>query len=132
MPPTRSRTSQLSTGSTGFHTSGRRTPYQSLVDLLRLELASAGYIEMLTLDVVLPIPDTELGASNARRLVALHAADTNGFEIIHGLVDRVMGSVQLCPDDRYASNSLTTEELASRKRITCPERVYSVEPSDDH
>ena len=41
-------------------------------------------------DVVLQDPHHEVGARNERRLCAVFCGMTSGFEIIHGLVDRVM------------------------------------------
>lgn len=41
-------------------------------------------------DVVLLDPATDVGARNVRRLSAVYTGNTDGFEIIHGLVDRVM------------------------------------------
>lgn len=40
-------------------------------------------------DVVLRNDTTEVGAHNSRRLCAVYANKSAGFEIIHGLVDRV-------------------------------------------
>ena len=74
---------------------------------------------------------TEVGASNARRLVAVYAANNAGFGIIHGLVDRVMACVQICPEEKYALNSLTADEYNSMKKIARAERVYRVAPTDD-
>ncbi|GAQ81384.1 Phenylalanyl-tRNA synthetase class IIc beta subunit [Klebsormidium nitens] len=44
-------------------------------------------------DVVLLDDQHEVGARNERRLVALHSNLTSGFEVIHGLVDRVLEMV---------------------------------------
>lgn len=41
-------------------------------------------------DVVLADPDTEVGARNERRMVAINCNKSAGFEIVHGLLDRVM------------------------------------------
>ena len=41
-------------------------------------------------DVVLPSPDSATGSSNARRLAAVYVARESGFEIIHGLLNRLM------------------------------------------
>eukprot|EP00245_Coleochaete_scutata_P007775 TRINITY_DN23538_c0_g1_i1.p1 TRINITY_DN23538_c0_g1~~TRINITY_DN23538_c0_g1_i1.p1 ORF type:complete len:598 (-),score=118.03 TRINITY_DN23538_c0_g1_i1:79-1872(-) len=41
-------------------------------------------------DIVLLDQTTDVGARNHRRLVALYCGSTSGFEVIHGLVDRVM------------------------------------------
>ena len=41
-------------------------------------------------DVVLPTPDSSTGSTNSRRLAAVHVARESGFEIIHGLLNRLM------------------------------------------
>lgn len=41
-------------------------------------------------DVVLADPDTEVGARNERRLCAVNCNKSAGFEVVHGLLDRVM------------------------------------------
>jgi phenylalanyl-tRNA synthetase beta chain len=81
-------------------------------------------------DVVLPTAN-DIGAANARRLVALYAGNSAGFEQIHGLVDRVMTCVQIQPEDAYAANSLTLEEIADRKRVARPDVVYFVRSGTD-
>jgi len=42
------------------------------------------------LDVILQTDSNDVGARNERRLCAVHCAMSSGFEIIHGLLDRVM------------------------------------------
>lgn len=78
-------------------------------------------------DVVIP-SDNEIGARNARRLVAVHSAYTAGFEVIHGLVDRILTCVQIRPEDAYAAHSLTPQEIADRKRVGKAGVVYVVRP----
>lgn len=46
-------------------------------------------------DVVLRDNSSDTGARNCRRLVATYMGPTAGFEIIHGLVDRIMSLVQV-------------------------------------
>lgn len=41
-------------------------------------------------DVILLSDERDVGARNERRLVAVHCARESGFEIIHGLLNRVM------------------------------------------
>ena len=48
-------------------------------------------------DVVHLDATNDVGASNTRRLVALYTGPTAGFEIIHGLVDRVMMLLEVAP-----------------------------------
>lgn len=174
-------------------TVGAPLPINSFTDLLRAEIARAGYVEMLThglcstaenfthlrrpvgpavslsnpanieyevvrttllpgalktlafnksishrdgvklfeiSDVVL-VDDNEIGCRNARRLVGLFASHSSGFEVIHGLVDRVMTGVQIQPEGGYAANSLTGEEIGDLKRIAREGLVYFVKPSSD-
>jgi phenylalanyl-tRNA synthetase beta chain len=41
-------------------------------------------------DCVVLDPDTEVGARNVRKAAALFCGATSGFEVVHGLVDRLM------------------------------------------
>ncbi len=41
-------------------------------------------------DVVMLAPDKEVGSKNQRQLVAVHCSKDSGFEVIHGLLNRVM------------------------------------------
>lgn len=41
-------------------------------------------------DVILRVDTAEVGACNNRRLCAVYANKSAGFEIIHGLIDRVL------------------------------------------
>ena len=170
-------------------TTGRATPLNSFSDLLRDEVARAGYVEVLTHglcrldeqfdklrhadgkdtcvtllnpaseefqivrtsllvgalktlqcaksqsmkeglklfevnDVVTRDNNEDVGARNTRHLVATYTGATAGFEIIHGLMDRVMTCAQIAPTLAYAGNSL--------KGYTASQgRQYSVEPVDD-
>lgn len=170
-------------------TTGRATPLNSFSDLLRDEVARAGYVEVLTHglcrldeqfdklrhtdgketcvtllnpaseefqivrtsllvgalktlqcakaqsmkeglklfevnDVVTRDNNEDVGARNTRHLVATYTGATAGFEVIHGLMDRVMTCAQIAPTLAYAGNSL--------KGYTASQgRQYSVEPVDD-
>ena len=46
-----------------------------------------------------------MGAKNIRKLCAVYAGLTSGFEIIHGLVDRIMTLSEVAPEPEYVSNS---------------------------
>lgn len=81
-------------------------------------------------DVVLPT-ENEIGCKNARRLVALYASYSSGFEITHGIADRIMTCAQIQPEEGYAANSLTPEELADLKRVARRGVAYFVRPSAD-
>ncbi len=57
-------------------------------------------------DVVLRDELTDTGAKNERHIVAAYAGLTAGFEIIHGLVDRIMGVLQIAPCENYTRDSI--------------------------
>lgn len=66
-------------------------------------------------DVVLPddqhvMTETIVGAKNSRRICAVYAGPTSGFEIIHGLVDRVMTLSEVAPEKEYVQNSTKGDE----------------------
>jgi phenylalanyl-tRNA synthetase beta chain len=170
---------------------GASLPINRVTDLLRLEIANAGYMEMLThglcskaenftklrrptgpavsldnpanaeyevvrttllpgalktlahnksishkdgvklfeiREIVVPA-DIELGAKNVRKLVGMHAGHRAGFEIIHGLVDRVLTALQICPEDGYASNSLSASDIEDFKRVGRTGLEYTVRAS---
>lgn len=46
-------------------------------------------------DVVLRDPEVEVGARNERHLCALYCNKSAGFEIIHGLLDRMMNQLEI-------------------------------------
>lgn len=46
-------------------------------------------------DVVLLDPESECGARNERRLGAIYCNKSAGFQVIHGLLDRVMQMLQV-------------------------------------
>lgn len=58
--------------------------------------------------------DTVVGARNLRRVAAVYAGPTSGFEIVHGLVDRILTLCEVRPEDSYAGNSARDEEEAFR------------------
>ncbi|NWH79617.1 SYFB ligase, partial [Piaya cayana] len=50
-------------------------------------------------DIVVKDPSTDVGARNCRHLCAVYYNKTPGFEIIHGLLDRVMQLLEVPPDE---------------------------------
>ncbi|KAL1564804.1 phenylalanine--tRNA ligase [Salvia divinorum] len=72
-------------------------------------------------DVVLLDEKKDVGASNRRKLAALHCGSTSGFELIHGLVDRIMevlGTPFVSPGDKtgyYIESSNEPEYLKGRQ-----------------
>jgi phenylalanyl-tRNA synthetase beta chain len=64
-------------------------------------------------DVVLQDPAHDIGARNERRLCAVYCAQSSGFEIIHGLLDRIMLmlNVPLAKDSKQAGYHIRPSEL---------------------
>ena len=70
---------------------------------------TAGFKLFEISDVVLPddqhvVCETRVGTKNARRVCAVYAGKTSGFEIIHGLVDRIMTLTEVAPDAEYVAS----------------------------
>lgn len=82
-------------------------------------------------DVVLMDDKDDIGARNERHIVALYSSLTSGFEIIHGLTDKIMNAVQIQPEAAYGASSLTREEIEARRRVARPNLCYYVRPCDD-
>lgn len=66
-------------------------------------------------DIVLPddehvVTKTIVGAKNVRKVCAVYAGPTSGFEIIHGLVDRIMTLTEVAPEEEYIKNSAKGQE----------------------
>ncbi|KAL3817245.1 hypothetical protein ACHAXA_009532 [Cyclostephanos tholiformis] len=75
-------------------------------------------------DVVLPDDvhvDTEtvVGARNTRRVCATYSGRTSGFEVIHGLVDRIMALCEVSPTEEYVGTSGT-----AHVKVHCREGWY--------
>jgi len=73
-------------------------------------------------DVVLKAKEKDVGARNQRRLGALYYAKTPGFEIIHGLLDRIMQVLE-------AHFVLQTAEIPKDKRDKSI--IYHLESRND-
>jgi len=73
--------------------------------------------------------ESKVGARNSRRLAAVYAGPTSGFEIIHGLVDRVMQLSEVCPEKEYIENSLKGDE--EKYRVTREGLFYTIRESED-
>ena len=84
-------------------------------------------------DVVLPdsthtLLDTIVGAKNVRHICAIYAGPTSGFEIIHGLVDRIMSLCEVCPEDEYIKNSARGDE--EKYRVVKEGWFYTIQGDD--
>lgn len=82
-------------------------------------------------DIVIPTNNNEIGARNVRKIVALYSSYTAGFEIIHGLVDKIMTCIQIKPEKNYASNSLTKDEYNDLERVSRNDIVYTIQSCND-
>jgi phenylalanyl-tRNA synthetase beta chain len=87
-------------------------------------------------DVVLPddqhvVAETIVGAKNRRKICAVYAGPTSGFEIIHGLVDRIMTLCEVAPEQAYIENSAKGPE--EKYRISREGWIYTITelPADD-
>ena len=100
---------------------------------------TAGFKLFEISDVVLPddkyvMTETIVGAKNARRLCAVYAGPTSGFEIIHGLVDRIMTLTEVGPAAAYIRQS--SSKSASQKdeesyRVAKEGWEYTISPLDE-
>jgi phenylalanyl-tRNA synthetase beta chain len=82
-------------------------------------------------DIVLPddtfvFTDTIVGAKNRRKICAVYAGPTSGFEIIHGLVDRIMTLSEVAPEQAYVENSAKGPE--EKFRISRAGWIYTITP----
>jgi phenylalanyl-tRNA synthetase beta chain len=72
---------------------------------------------------------TVIGAKNIRRICAVYAGPTSGFEIIHGLVDRIMTLCEVCPEEDYIKNSSRGEE--EKYRVVKEGWYYTISSLDE-
>lgn len=84
-------------------------------------------------DIVLPdstdkVYDTVIGTKNVRRICAIYAGPTSGFEIIHGLVDRIMTLCEVCPEEEYIKNSARGDE--EKYRVVKEGLFYTIQGDD--
>jgi phenylalanyl-tRNA synthetase beta chain len=66
--------------------------------------------DVVLVDTEHVVCETIVGARNARRVCGVYAGPTSGFEIIHGLVDRVMTLTEVAPEPEYIANSAKSDE----------------------
>ncbi|RYG63069.1 hypothetical protein EON64_16680, partial [archaeon] len=88
-------------------------------------------IRLFEISDVVQVCDNDVGARNVRHVVALYSSLTAGFEVIHGLADKIMNALQIQPEQKYGASSLTSDELEARKRVARSDLAYSVRPSTD-
>ncbi|KAJ1457851.1 hypothetical protein M885DRAFT_514345 [Pelagophyceae sp. CCMP2097] len=85
-------------------------------------------------DVVVRSESDDVGAHNVRHVVATYTGATAGFEVIHGLLDRIMACAQIPPSAAYAAGSLKPDDLdsyATAAKIKACGVEYHIEPVDD-
>jgi len=80
-------------------------------------------------DIIIPddkhvVTETIVGAKNRRKICAVYSGPTAGFEIIHGLVDRVMTLCEIAPQPAYIANSAKGQE--ENFRISREGWVYTI------
>mmetsp|Transcript_32851 Transcript_32851/g.49565 ORF Transcript_32851/g.49565 Transcript_32851/m.49565 type:complete len:637 (+) Transcript_32851:55-1965(+) len=80
-------------------------------------------------DIILPdnkhvVTETIVGAKNRRKICAVYSGPTSGFEIIHGLVDRIMTLCEVAPEEAYISNS--AKGVEEKYRVSREGWVYTI------
>jgi len=70
------------------------------------------------------VTETIVGARNSRRLCGVYAGPTSGFEIIHGLVDRVMALSEVAPEAAYIEN--TSKGIDEKYRVSRDGWFYTI------
>jgi len=95
---------------------------------------TAGFKLFEISDVVLPddkhvVTETIVGAKNSRRVCAVYAGPTSGFEVIHGLVDRIMTLSEVSPENEYVANSSKTDE--EKYRVSKEGWFYTIAELDE-
>lgn len=95
---------------------------------------AAGFKLFEISDVVLPddehvVTETIVGAKNVRKVCAVYAGPTSGFEIIHGLVDRIMTLTEVAPEEEYIKNSSKGDE--EKYRVAREGWYYTIRELND-
>nr|XP_020651144.1 phenylalanine--tRNA ligase beta subunit [Pogona vitticeps] len=95
------------------YTIANQLPLNKLTELLRQDLAAAGFTEALTFALVCsPHYTMDVGTRNHRHLCAVYYNKNPGFEVIHGLLDRVMQLLDVLPSKKNGYYIKATEEPA--------------------
>ena len=75
------------------------------------------------------VTETIVGAKNIRKLSAVYSGPTSGFEIIHGLVDRIMTLTEVAPEEAYVATSTKKDQAEeSRYRVSKEGWFYTMAP----
>lgn len=75
------------------------------------------------------VSQTIVGARNARRVCAVYAGPTSGFEVIHGLVDRIMTLTEVAPEAEYMAHSAKSDE--EKFRVSREGWTYTIQALPD-
>jgi phenylalanyl-tRNA synthetase beta chain len=75
--------------------------------------------------------ETIVGTKNVRKLAAVYAGPTSGFEIIHGLVDRIMTLTEVAPEAAYVATSVKKAQEEERYRVSKEGWFYTIAPLSD-
>ena len=75
------------------------------------------------------VTETIVGTKNVRKLTAVYAGPTSGFEIIHGLVDRIMTLTEVSPEPEYVKTSTKKAQVEEeRYRVSREGWFYTIAP----
>jgi phenylalanyl-tRNA synthetase beta chain len=88
--------------------------------------------DVVLVDMEHVVTETIVGAKNWRKVAAVYAGPTSGFEIIHGLVDRIMTLTEVTPEPAYVSASAMGKE--EKFRVSKQGWFYTIAPlsEDSH
>jgi phenylalanyl-tRNA synthetase beta chain len=86
--------------------------------------------DVVVVDKSYVVTDTIVGAKNVRKLAAVYAGPTSGFEIIHGLVDRIMTLTEVAPEPEYVATSGKKSQGADedKYRVSREGWFYTIAP----
>jgi len=87
--------------------------------------------DVVEVDMEHVVAETVVGAKNRRNICAVYAGPTSGFEVIHGLVDRIMTLTEVAPEEEYVKSSSRADE--EKFRVSREGWFYTIAelPSDD-
>jgi len=75
------------------------------------------------------VTETRVGTKNVRKLTAVYSGPTSGFEIIHGLVDRIMTLTEVAPEAAYVATSVKKAQVEEeRYRVSKDGWYYTLAP----
>jgi phenylalanyl-tRNA synthetase beta chain len=87
--------------------------------------------DVVEVDLEHVVAETVVGAKNRRKVCAVYAGPTSGFEVIHGLVDRIMTLTEVSPEEEYVKSSARADE--EKFRVSREGWFYTIAelPADD-